>query len=258
MTNTNPASKDIKFFDSHLHIIDPRFPLYENQGYIPKPYTTDDYLKDLTPYHMLGGAVVSGSFQQQDQDYLVEALRKLGKNYVGVTQLLANTPDAKIIELNTVGVRAVRFNLMRGGSEDFSNISNFAARIHELANWHIELYVDGRDLASIYTKLTKLPKISIDHLGLRKEGLHTLLRLTEKGAHVKATGFGRLDFNPAIGLSEIHRSNPHSLMFGSDLPCTRAPRAFSERDIALIGETLGNEAAERVFYKNALDFYSLE
>ena len=31
-------------FDAHLHIIDPRFPLVENDGYLPEPFTVDDYL----------------------------------------------------------------------------------------------------------------------------------------------------------------------------------------------------------------------
>ena len=48
----------------------------------------------------MGGAVVSGSFQKQDQTYLIDALEKLGPNYIGVTQLLANTSDETILSLN--------------------------------------------------------------------------------------------------------------------------------------------------------------
>ena len=28
-------------FDAHLHIVDPRFPLVENNGYLPDPFTVD-------------------------------------------------------------------------------------------------------------------------------------------------------------------------------------------------------------------------
>ena len=32
-----------RIFDTHLHIVDPRFPLVPNQGYLPPPFTVDDY-----------------------------------------------------------------------------------------------------------------------------------------------------------------------------------------------------------------------
>jgi predicted TIM-barrel fold metal-dependent hydrolase len=249
--------KKLSFFDSHLHIIDPSFPLYENQGFIPDPFTAKDYLNAVAPYQLLGGAIVSGSFQKQDQDYLIHALNKLGKNFVGVTQLFATTPNNKIIELDKAGVRAVRFNLRRGGSESISEISHFAERIYDVAGWHVEIYADAKDLEPIYNKLVKLPKLSIDHLGLSKQGLPTLLRLIDKGAHVKATGFGRLDFEPEWGVAAIFRANPDSLMFGTDLPSTRAPRPFLETDFELIHRSLGDKATKKVFFENALKFYSL-
>ena len=257
MSKTAAVAKKLSFFDSHLHIIDPSFPLYENQGFMPEPFTTSDYLNAVAPYKLLGGAIVSGSFQKQDQDYLIHALNKLGKNFVGVTQLFATTPNTQIIELNNAGVRAVRFNLRRGGSESISEISHFAERIYDVAGWHVELYTDAQDLEPVYSKLVKLPKLSIDHLGLSRKGLPTLLRLVDQGAHVKATGFGRLDFEPEWGVAEIYRANPDSLMFGTDLPSTRAPRPFLETDFELVIKTLGLKAAKKVFCENALKFYSL-
>ena len=32
-----------QFFDAHFHVIDRRFPLYENNGYIPEDFTVDQY-----------------------------------------------------------------------------------------------------------------------------------------------------------------------------------------------------------------------
>ena len=76
----------IKLFDSHLHIINPVYPLYENQGFLPGPFTVKDYLSRLESYDLAGGAIVSGSFQKLDQSYLIDALDKLGSGFVGVTQ----------------------------------------------------------------------------------------------------------------------------------------------------------------------------
>jgi hypothetical protein len=46
-------------------------------------------------------------------------------------------------------------------------------------------------------------------------------------------------------------------MFGTDLPSARAARPYSDRDFQLVIDTLGDEAAERVLYKNAVDFYRI-
>ena len=74
----------------------------------------------------MGGAVVSGSFQMFDQTYLVDALGKLGPRYVGVTQLPATVTDDELMRLDAAGVRAVRFNVKRGGSADVQDLASMA------------------------------------------------------------------------------------------------------------------------------------
>ena len=142
-----------KIFDSHLHIIDNRFPLVANNGYLPNEFTSNDYLERMKPYDLCGGAVVSGSFQGFDQSYLVNALEKLGPSFVGVTQLPVTVSDDEIIQLNHTGVRAVRFNLKRGGSAEVIHLSSMAQRVYELVGWHVELYVDSKDLPDLYDTL---------------------------------------------------------------------------------------------------------
>jgi predicted TIM-barrel fold metal-dependent hydrolase len=199
--------------------------------------------------------VVSGSFQAFDQSYLFHALRVLGTTFVGVTQVPQTISDKELRDLNDAGVRAVRFNVRRGGSEDVRHLENFALRVHRLVGWHTELYVDSTDLAGLSDTLVSLPAVSIDHLGLSKAGFPTLLKLAEKGVHVKATGFGRVDFDVAPALKELYAANPRALMFGTDLPSTRAPRPYQDDDYTLVLDTLGEEKATDVFYKNAIEFY---
>ena len=246
-----------RIFDSHLHIIDPAFPLVPNKGYLPDLFTVNDYLEKVGLLGITAGAVVSGSFQAFDQGYLVSALDRLGPTFVGVTQLPASATDEEIIRLNEKGVRAVRFNLKRGGSESIDHLVSFAHRIHDLAGWHVELYVDSQELNDIFNSLLRLPAVSIDHLGLSKEGFPTLLSLVEKGVRVKATGFGRVNFPVAVALRAVHTINPHAIMFGTDLPSTRAPRPFEPNDIELLIETLGEKAAEMVLWENAASFYRI-
>jgi predicted TIM-barrel fold metal-dependent hydrolase len=242
-------------FDSHFHIIDRRFPLVANNGYLPDDLTCDDYRAQVAQYDLRGGAVVSGSFQAFDQSYLLDALHTLGPLFVGVTQLPATVTNQEILDLDGAGIRAVRFNLKRGGSEDVRHLEAMARRVHELVGWHAELYVDSRELEGLFETLVNLPSCSIDHLGLAKEGFGTLVKLAERGVRVKATGFGRVDFPVPTALRELYAANPRALMFGTDLPSTRAPRTYADVDFLLVAETLGAEAARAVFYDNSAEFY---
>src|SRR3954463_5586064 len=92
--------RDFQLFDSHLHIIDSRFPLTPNNGYLPDPFTCNDYLDRMKEYQLSGGAIVSGSFQAFDQTYLIAALEQLGSGFVGVTQVPASVGDQELLELD--------------------------------------------------------------------------------------------------------------------------------------------------------------
>lgn len=245
-------------FDAHLHIIDPRFPLQENNGYLPPTFTIEDYLDRVAHLGVKGGAVVSGSFQGFDQSYLQVALASLGPTFVGVTQIPHETSDDEIHYLDSVGVRAVRFNVRRGGSADLDHLDRLARRVHEIAGWHVELYIDSRELPDLHATLSRLPAVSIDHLGLSADGLPHLLRLVEAGARVKATGFGRIDLDPADAMRRILDTNRHALMVGTDLPSTRAPRPFSDDDLTSLADFLDPQELEDVLWNNAAAHYRLD
>lgn len=244
-----------KIFDSHFHIIDNKFSLVANNGYLPNEFTSKDYLERMRPYDLCGGAIVSGSFQEFDQCYLVNALKELGPSFVGVTQLPVTASDDEIIQLDQAGVRAVRFNLKRGGSAGVNHLSVMAQRVFELVGWHVELYVDSKVLPDLYDMLIALPSVSIDHLGLSQSGLTLLTKLVDKGVRVKATGFGRVDFKVKSVLQDIYSANPTSLMFGTDLPSTRAPTPYSNEDFLLVIDALGEVGARDVLSRNAIVFY---
>ena len=250
-------------FDAHLHIIDPNHPLIENHGFLPDPFTVADYrarLRSLpqTGVQVVGGAVVSGSFQGFDQGCLIEALRQLGPNYVGVTQLPAETTDDQILRLDEAGVKALRFNIARGGSARLDALDGFARRVHDIAGWHAELYIDARTIDDdLADRIASLPAVSIDHLGMHSDGLLTLLRLVERGVKVKATGFGRVELDPAEAIRRIVDTDPNALMVGTDLPSTRARRPFADADLALILQVLDPAEADAVFWTNAANFYGV-
>lgn len=245
----------MRIFDAHFHIIDFNFPIIENQGYTPPSYIVADYQKDTVNLQIAGGAIVSGSFQGFDQAYLLKALKQLGPTFCGVTQLPNTVTDDEIVHLHNNGVRALRFNIKRGGSEDLSQLDTFARRVYDLVGWHSELYIDAKELPEIASTIEALPAISIDHLGLLEEGLPHLLKLVDKGIRVKATGFGRVELDVQHALQAIYHVNPDALMFGTDLPSTRAKRPFNNADVELIQQLFDQQAADKILYENALQWY---
>lgn len=234
-------------FDAHFHVIDPRFPLVANQGFLPEPFTVSDYRERTADLQVTGGAVVSGSFQAYDQAYLLDALAQLGDGFVGVANVPADISDHEVLELYAGGVRAYRVNLFRGGELEQVGL---AERFGELCGWHLEVYLDGRDLPELAPKLAGVPRLVIDHLGMTN--LPAVLRLVEAGAFVKASGFGRVGYED-VGpvLRAIADVNPAALLFGSDLPSTRARRAFQDEDLQLVRDVAGPQA----LYANAAAVY---
>ncbi|WP_159920017.1 amidohydrolase family protein [Rhodococcus sp. WAY2] len=241
-------------FDAHVHIIDPRFPVFENHGYLPDPFTIADYRARTEGFGVDGGAVVTASYQGTDQSYLIAALEELGPSWVGVTHLEPDATDEDILRLDSSGVRAVRFNLRRSAT-DLKLLTKQALRAYELAGWHAEFYVDATLLLSLEPVFAKLPAVSIDHLGMSTRGLPYLLDLVDRGARVKATGFGRTTIDDVCEvLRQIHAVNPRALMFGTDLPGSRSRRVFQDSDIDIVAEAVGDDF-DAVMGDNAREWY---
>ncbi len=247
-----------RLFDSHCHIIDHRFPVIANQGYTPPHFPLESYLAAARPLGVRGGAVVSGSFQGFDQSYLIEALAKLGKGWVGVAQIPPDTPDSEIGRLAGHGVRALRFNMLRGRIDGVDDVVALASRCHSVAGWHAEIYADAATLQPHVARLAKLPQIVLDHLGMAEAGLPIVLDLVSAGAKVKATGFGRVRLDVEAALRRIAERDPDALVFGTDLPSTRAERPFTPSDIDLVETAIGRELAHKAFWDNPLALYRVD
>lgn len=258
MTQSTTKMPARRLFDSHCHIIDHRFPIVTNQGYDPPNFPLDAYLAQTRPLGVVAGAVVSGSFQANDQTYLMDVLQKLGAGWAGVTQIPGDCPDAEITRLDALGVRAVRFNLFRGRINSVDDIAALASRVHAVAGWHSEIYADTAALGPHVGRLSKLPQLSIDHLGMTQAGVPALLDLVAAGCKVKATGFGRVKLDVPATLEAVARKNPDALVFGTDIPSTRAARPFQPADIDLVEKVLGPELARKAFWDNPVALYRVE
>jgi len=113
--------------------------------------------------------------------------------------------------------------------------------------------VSGADLADVAPRLATAPRLVIDHLGGSAAGVPALLHLIEAGASVKATRFGAIDHDIPAVLQAIVAINPAALLFGTDLPGTRARRPYEESDLELVAEIGG----ERALWENAAGVYGV-
>jgi hypothetical protein len=77
----------------------------------------------------------------------------------------------------------------------------------------------------------------------------------EKRVKVKATGFGRGNLRVEKAIRSICEVNPDALMFGTDLPSTRARRPFQDTDLDIIFDTFDEKLAEKVLFRNAVEWY---
>lgn len=261
MTVRPAAPPQRRIFDAHLHIVDPRFPLRTGGGYRPEHFGADAYRARLVAagVTVTGGAVVAASFQRPATTWMRAALAALGPGFVGVVAHGVPGGDDAVRRLDELGVRAVRLNLRRGGGRLPRSVEAWARRLHELVGWHVEVYVDGGALADVAPVLQRLPAVVVDHLGIpvsrTHPGYRALLDLVAGGARVKASGFGRQRVDVPAVLRDIEAVAPGALLFGTDLPSTRAPRPFRRTDVDLVQDTLGPDAARRVLHDNAVAWY---
>src|SRR5262249_39767607 len=78
-------------------------------------------------------------------------------------------------------------------------------RADAVAGWPAEIYADAAALKPHVAALSRLPQISIDHLGMTEAGLPVVLELVDAGCKVKATGFGRVHLDVERALEVIAR-----------------------------------------------------
>ena len=90
---------------------------------------------------------------------------------------------------------------------------------------------------------------------MHRDGLPALLRLVRGGARVKATGFGRVELDVPSTLAAIADADPTALMFGTDLPSTRAARPFAPSDLDELLDAVGPEHEAAVLAGNARAWY---
>ena len=157
----------------------------------------------------------------------------LGPSARGIGMVDAEVSDAELRRLTRGGVRGARFLMVPGGMLSWHELEPLAARIQQVG-WHVNLQLDGHELAERADLIARLPgQIIIDHLGmfgrpvsLDHPSVLALLHLLESGrvwvklsAPYAGGGMGGPPY-PAAGVlarALVHHA-PERLMWGSNWP----------------------------------------
>ena len=221
-------------WDTHIHIIDPRFPLVAEPVYQPPIATAANYQSVQRRLGLGRVLVVQSSTHGTDHSCLLDALAQLGPGARGVAMVEASVANAELRRLSAGGVRAARFLMTPGGVVSWDEAARLAARV-VAEGWVVNLQIRGDTLSERSDTIARLPgPVVIDHMGnfgpIAPEAptFKRLLRLLDTGriwvklsAPYAGGRMGPFPYGSASPLARaLVRHAPDRLMWGSDWPHT--------------------------------------
>lgn len=227
-------------WDTHIHVIDPRFPAIPNPFYPPPVATARDYRAVQERLGLERVLVVQSITYGTDNSCLLDAITALGPGARGVAMVGAGVADAELQRLARNGVRGARFLMLQGGVVGWDEAEGLAERIAALG-WFVNLQLAGDTLPDRADLLARLPgPLVVDHMGLFRRpvspddpGVLTLLRLLDTGrTWVKLSApfpDGSPRYAGAVALARILvRHAPERMLWGSDWPHVTATQVRNE------------------------------
>lgn len=239
----NPRKPDITLpkgsIDTHVHIFESHFPLFEGRGYNPPNSTLEDLIHLHTTLGVDRVVFTQPSVYGVDNSAILKGMNVLNEKVAnkarGVCAIKMDASEASLEELHDQGIRGVRLNLdNKGGMPlELTEISKLEDKIKGFG-WHLEYLFPGKDIVELESVLSNASvPVSIGHFayqpataGINADGFKTLLRLVKDGnTWIKISGANRVsetDLPPyddvlpmALALVE---ANPDNVMWGTDWP----------------------------------------
>ncbi|KAJ2982348.1 hypothetical protein NUW58_g6459 [Xylaria curta] len=270
-------------WDSHVHVLDPRFPLSKDAQYKPYWHTLRDWTQFSESVGILNAVFVQPSIYGNDNSCLLDALKILGSNRSRgiVTFDPLTTPLSTLQEWDMLGVRGVRVNLVSVGKamekDELANtLQTYAAALRPL-KWVIEIYLPMNMMLFLESILPELGVVvCIDHMGhplldglfeyMTSEdpstipGFDAMLRLLKDGrTYVKLSGAYRMA-TAADGVTDVIpmakallRTADQKVVFATDWPHTRYEGLDIRPWIQSLLEICGSDEAliKQLFKSNA-------
>jgi predicted TIM-barrel fold metal-dependent hydrolase len=132
--------------------------------------------------------IVQPSFYGTDNSRTLDAIAESRGEWRGVAGLDAGTAKSEVERLHEAGFRGARVNLSFKGGPTLEDLDK-VARLVAPFGWHMQIQVEGRDLAELAPRFRQLPgQFVIDHmgrvppeLGVQYAGFQSLLGLLREG-----------------------------------------------------------------------------
>ena len=239
----NPRKPDITLpkgsIDTHVHIFESQFPLFEGRGYNPPNSTLEDLIHLHTTLGVDRVVFTQPSVYGVDNSAILKGMNVLNEKVAnkarGVCAIKMDASEASLQELHDQGIRGVRLNLdNKGGMPlEITEISKLEDKIKGFG-WHLEYLFPGKDIVELESVLSNASvPVSIGHFayqpataGINADGFKTLLRLVKDGnTWIKISGANRVsetDLPPYDDVLPMARAlveaNPDNVMWGTDWP----------------------------------------
>jgi D-galactarolactone isomerase len=192
-----------------MHVYHHRFPTSAQSVLYPPDATVDDYRVVQQAIGLDRVVVVQPTTYGLDNTCQLDAMARLGSAARGVMVVDAATPAAELDRLDGLGVRGARFHMLPGGVVGWDDLEPVAAAIESLG-WHVQLQLNGRELADRLDRLLALPvDVVVDHVGrfmppvgIGDPNLEALCRLLDGGrgwVKISAPYESSVDGPPAYG-----------------------------------------------------------
>lgn len=222
--------------DTHMHIFEPAYTPLPGANVPAIPGTVAEYRKLRARLGITRTVIVQPAAYGNDNRCTLEAMRALADDThqtCGVAIVLPGDSDAEIARLTAAGIRGIRYHLLPGGGVTWDTLNEMAARV-AAHGWHVQLQLDGRELAAREPMLQALPcAIVIDHIGRFMQpvaaddaGWQALRRLVDGGRcwvklsapyHGSKSGPPRYADAGALAL-ELIRAAPERMLYATNWP----------------------------------------
>ena len=251
--------------DSHFHVFEAGVAM-ASARYVPGySATLDRWWRCAQPAGVSHGVLVQPSFLGTDNRLMLESLAAHPERLRGVAVVGPAATREALAEMDSVGVRGVRLNLV-GGSHGMTEWAQaHSLWDHLLAmNWHVELHTDPGCLPEVLPQLPSDLLVVVDHMGRPREvraGDATIstLRTPRSGyVMVKLSGAYRLGGLDPQRLARLllDELGPSAVLWGSDWPCTNhEDHADYPRLVESLTRWVGAELLDTVLRVNPMRLF---
>lgn len=258
--------------DSHFHVFGPAtsYPYSPERIYTPPDCLLVDYLSLQKSLGLSRCVLVQPSVYGSDNSALLEALQSLGNAGRGVVVLSGKESTSELQDMDEVGVKGVRVNLVDVKSPSANLPMEALLRLQERISslgWHLELLVHVDKYPNLDEELSALEvPIVFGHMGYLSRGVNpdhpgmsAMLALLQAGrAWAKITGPYRigLEGRPYDTAAEIARwlakHCMERLVWGSDWPhvMVNGPMPHDADLLNAVTEWMPEQDQQRALFSN--------